>query len=147
MIWLLFLALSGGVVLATQAGINGELGRGLKSPILAALISFSVGTLSLLLYAFVSRARFPDGQALAAIPKIAWVAGGMLGAFYLLTTILVPPRIGVAAFFSLVVLGQLCASLIFDHFGLLGLPTHPVNPWRVLGVALLIVGVALIRRF
>jgi transporter family-2 protein len=71
----------------------------------------------------------------------------MLGAFYLLTTILVPPRIGVAAFFSLVVLGQLCASLIFDHFGLLGLPIHPVNPWRVLGVALLIAGVALIRRF
>jgi len=119
----------------------------LRSPVLAALISFSVGTLSLLGFALLSRARFPDPSTLAAIPRIAWVGGGMLGAFYLITTILGPARLGVAAFFSLVVLGQLCASLLLDHFGLLGLPTHPANLPRILGVLLLIAGVVLIRRF
>ena len=100
MIWLVALALAGGACLAVQAGINGELGRGLRSPVLAALISFSVGTLSLLGFALLSRARFPDPSTLAAIPRIAWVGGGMLGAFYLITTILGPARLGVAAFLA-----------------------------------------------
>jgi bacterial/archaeal transporter family-2 protein len=36
-------------------------------------------------------------------------------------------------------------SLTFDHFGLLGVPHHPVSPTRLAGAASLILGVILIR--
>ena len=41
----------------------------------------------------------------------------------------------------------MAAALIVDHFGLLGLAEHPISPLRILGVILLIAGVALIRLF
>ena len=42
--------------------------------------------------------------------------------------------------------GQMLASVAFDHFGWLGLAQRPVDVPRLIGVALLIGGVVLIRR-
>jgi bacterial/archaeal transporter family-2 protein len=36
-------------------------------------------------------------------------------------------------------------SMAFDHFGLLGVPVHPISTVRVAGAALLVGGVVLIR--
>ena len=57
------------------------------------------------------------------------------------------PRLGVALTFVLVVAGQMMVSLIVDHYGLLGLPVKHINWQRLVGVALLVAGVLLIRRF
>lgn len=38
------------------------------------------------------------------------------------------------------------ASLLLDHFGWVGFPEHPVSALRLLGAALVILGVALIQR-
>jgi bacterial/archaeal transporter family-2 protein len=53
---------------------------------------------------------------------------------------------GVATFLALLVTGQMLGSIIFDHFGWLGLTQRPVDAPRLLGVALFIEGVVLIRR-
>jgi transporter family-2 protein len=37
------------------------------------------------------------------------------------------------------------ASLALDHWALVGFPLHPLSPQRVLGVLLVIGGVALVR--
>jgi transporter family-2 protein len=36
-------------------------------------------------------------------------------------------------------------SLAFDQFGLLGVPVHPLNMFRLAGAALLVLGAILIR--
>jgi len=46
---------------------------------------------------------------------------------------------------ALIVVGQMLCSLVFDHFGLLGVPQQPASLTRLGGAALLILGVALIR--
>jgi transporter family-2 protein len=38
------------------------------------------------------------------------------------------------------------ASLILDQYGLVGFPLHPVSALRLLGAALVIVGVVLVQR-
>ena len=38
------------------------------------------------------------------------------------------------------------ASLVLDHYGLVGYPQHPMNLWRLAGVALVLAGVFLIQR-
>jgi transporter family-2 protein len=55
------------------------------------------------------------------------------------------PRLGAASTIALVVAGQMLASLVFDHFGLLGLARHPATPARGLAAALLIAAVLLMR--
>ena len=39
------------------------------------------------------------------------------------------------------------ASLVIDQYGLIGFPEHPITLFRVLGAALLVAGVVLIRAF
>jgi transporter family-2 protein len=46
---------------------------------------------------------------------------------------------------ALIVLGQMLASLTFDHYGLFGLVEHRADLLRIAGALLLVVGVILIR--
>jgi transporter family-2 protein len=55
-------------------------------------------------------------------------------------------QLGAAALIGLLVTGQMIASITIDHFGWLGLPQRPIDFPRLIGVALLIGAVVLIRR-
>jgi len=69
----------------------------------------------------------------------------VIGAGVVLAALVAPPRLGAATTIALFIAGQLAASLAFDHFGALGVPVHPLDIKRALGVACLVAGVALIR--
>jgi bacterial/archaeal transporter family-2 protein len=142
---LYLLALGVGVGLVFQVGMNVTLRGVLLSPTVAALISFLVGSLALLLYILVTGAPWPARAQLGAVPLWAWF-GGVLGAFYVASSIIVGPRLGAAALLALIVLGQLLASLVLDHFGWLGFAQHPLTLTRMFGAALLFGGVLLIVR-
>ena len=47
---------------------------------------------------------------------------------------------------GLLIAGQMVASLVFDHFGLLSYDVNRINLWRVGGVALICLGVFVIQR-
>lgn len=143
--WLyLLLAVIVGGFLSFQTGINAELAAWVGHPIRAALISFAVGACGLLLVSLALPLSWPAPAKLLSAPRWVW-GGGLLGASYVAATVLLAPRLGATVLFSLVVVGQMLASLVLDYFGLLRFPHHPLNVWRVLGVALLVAGVALIR--
>src|SRR5579859_5560600 len=139
------LAFAAGLVLTIQVGVNSTLRNSVGSPALAALTSFVVGLLGLALFLLATRASLPSRTALAAAPAWAWV-GGLLGAFYVATTIVVGPRLGAAALLALSVLGQLLASLVVDHYGWIGFPQHSITIARLAGAAMLFGGVLLIVR-
>ena len=139
------LGLGVGAGLVVQVGMNSTLRSLLGSPIVAALISFLVGSLALAVYAGLARAPLPLRAQLGAVPAWAWL-GGVLGAFYVASSVIVGPRLGAATLLALVVLGQLGTSLLVDHYGWLGFPQHPLNLVRVLGAVLLFGGVLLITR-
>jgi transporter family-2 protein len=142
---LYFVAFAAGLVLVLQVGMNSTLRAVLDSPLAAALISFVVGTLALALYMLVTRTPWPARAQLAAVPGWCWY-GGVFGAFYVVTSVIVGPRLGAATLLSLIVLGQLLTSLLVDHFGWIGFPQHPVSLLRLTGAVLLFAGVLLITR-
>jgi transporter family-2 protein len=139
------LAFGVGVALIFQVGMNVTLRNALASPMVAALVSFLVGSLALLLYVLVSGAHWPARAQLGAVPAWAWF-GGVLGAVYVASSIVLGPRLGAATLLALIVLGQLLASLVLDHYGLLGFAQHPLTVTRVIGGLLLFGGVLLIVR-
>lgn len=137
------LALAAGFCLPTQAGINSRLNLWTQSPILAAAISFAVGTLALMAYALAMRIPMPSYASIGQQPWWVW-SGGLLGAFLVATTVLLAPRLTAGTMIALIVTGQMITSIVLDHFGLVGYSEHPVNVLRLLGVVLLVGGVALI---
>jgi bacterial/archaeal transporter family-2 protein len=143
---LLLLAIASGAGLALQAGINARLGKALGSSAWAACASTAVSTIVLLVYALATRQTFPSGRTIAQIPAWGWL-GGVMGAIFVATVIVAAPRIGVAATTGLAIGGQIMLAVILDHYGLMGLERHPINPARLLGMVLLIAGVILVKRF
>ncbi|GAB2763557.1 DMT family transporter [Rhabdobacter roseus] len=143
----LILAVLLGVSTAVQSGINYQLRISVGSPYVASLISFLGGFVALLL-AFVV---FNTGNlpSLDSFRQISWwkLTGGLFGAFYVLTVVFIVRDIGPATMLSLAVAGQLIASVVIDHFGLLGFAVQPMSLLRLLGVLLLILGVVLILKY
>ena len=142
---LLLLALVAGAGLPVQAGLNAAFAREAGRAEWAALVNFAVGTLALAAWVAASRAPVPAAAALARAPWWAW-AGGLLGAFYVSAITHAAPRLGVAVTLGLTVTGMMLASVALDAVGGLGLAVRPVTGARVLGAALLVAGVVLVRR-
>ena len=142
----ILLALAAGFCLPAQAGINTQLNLWSRSAILTATISFAVGTIALAGYALILRVPWPSGDAVTRYPWWIW-SGGFLGAFLVASTVVLAPRLGAASMMSLIIAGQMFASLCLDHFGWLGYQVHPVSGLRMLGVVFVVAGVGLIRLF
>ncbi len=140
----IILAVLAGMMMPTQAAVNNKLAGAVGSPILAAFISFFVGTIALFLY--IAASGIPFGNLFSAKDAsiVAWT-GGLLGAFFVAATVTLVPRLGVALTFSLLIAGQMLVTLVIDHFGLLGVPVKEANLPRLLGVSLIMIGVILIR--
>ena len=138
------LAVVAGALIAIQAPTNALLSRPLDSPVTAAFISFVVGTLALGLLAWLLPSR-PDAAGVRALPWYVWL-GGLYGAFFVAVAAFGAPRVGVAVLLTAAIAGQLATAMVLDHYGLLGLPRQPIGLERMLGLALVIGGVILVRR-
>ena len=142
----LLMALVAGISVPTQAGINAQLGLWTRSPVLAATISFAVGTLTLIVYSIVMRIPMPSLATVGNHPWWVWI-GGSLGAFFVTATIILVPKLGATTMVTMVLAGQMCASLLLDHFGGLGYPVHAISIGRIAGVLLVCCGVWLIKTY
>lgn len=133
-----------GGMIAVQAPTNAMLARAGGSPVLAALISFAVGTVALFA-AWLTSGNRPPVASFGGLPWYAWV-GGLYGATFVAVAAYAAPRIGLASLITVGIAGQIAMALCLDHFGALGLPREPVNLGRFLGALLVIGGVILVRR-
>ena len=137
-------AIGAGVSFVFQQAVNANLRAEIGSAWWAGFISYLGGTIVMLIAALVLKEPWLSKQMLQRSHLISW-SGGLFGAIYIAISILLIPGFGAAMVIALLVAGQMLGSLAFDHFGLLGLPVHPANVHRLVGAALLIAGVVLIR--
>jgi transporter family-2 protein len=140
----MMLAFAVGAGLVLQVGMNMALGRAFGSPVAASMVNFLVGSAALAVFVLL-RSDLPGRAAIAGAPAWAWF-GGLLGAMYVTVATLAGPRLGALLLLALTVAGQMVASIIVDHYGLLGFAQQPVTAMRLLGVALLVAGIVLVAR-
>jgi len=69
-----------------------------------------------------------------------------LGALYLGVSLTLAPRLGAASLISALVAGQMFASIVVDHFGLVGYRVRPADWRQLIGAALVTVGVVMMQR-
>ncbi len=137
-------AFVGGLLVALQAPTNAMLARAVGSPVNAAMISFAVGLLALLV-AVVALGVRPHPAEIRALPWYAWT-GGLYGAVFVAIAAFAAPRIGVTPLLTISIAGQLAMALLLDRFGAFGLPKVEISPMRLLGIGLVFAGVVLVRR-
>jgi len=135
-------ALVAGSLLAVQAGANAQLSRAVGSPFGATALQLGVGSVLLLLAALLTGTL----AALAGLPRAPWwhAVGGTASAFYVVSTILLFPRLGAVVSVGLFIAGQMLASLGLDTFGVLGVAAKPATAAGVGGTLAVLAGAALI---
>lgn len=139
-------ALIAGLLLPLQIAFNNKLTLFSGNPTTSSLISFSVGTLALIVYSLTNPTAFQKSlQQLSQAPLYAWL-GGLVGAFYIISSIVASPKIGIATFLALIIGGQLVMSLVLEHFGWLGTAVRSISWVKVLGLALILVGIILVKK-
>ena len=139
---MIVMAAVGGLI-ALQPAVNAGLGKATGN-LAAALVSFAIGTAALAVIVALS------GQAsgLGSTFDVPWyyLLGGLLGAAYVFTALVVVSAVGAGGVAAATITGQLTFSIVLDRLGVLGLEEQPITFERGLGVALLLAGTYLIVR-
>ncbi|SMQ65358.1 transporter family-2 protein [Devosia lucknowensis] len=134
-----------GACIAAQAPINASLGRALEVTVAAAAVSFLAGGVVLWALAFLFSHLGGTPINFGAPAPWTFVAGGLLGAFYVFSNITLTPVMGAAAVMALSVTGQLVGGLFLDKIGFMGMAVREISVGRLAGAALLVVGAVMIR--
>ncbi|MBN8632603.1 MAG: DMT family transporter [Rhodobacterales bacterium] len=138
------LMVAAGVGIPLLAALNANLGQRIGSPVAAGVVLFAVAFASALAVLVLTG----GAAALAKVPgqpPVLFLAGCLV-AFYVLSITFVAPRFGLANAILFVLLGQLVSAAIIDATGLMGLAARPVSAVRLLGLAVMAVGVFLSQR-
>src|SRR5215475_12240815 len=145
LIWPALLTIGAGISVLIQQALNANLRAELNSAVWSGFTSYLLGLVFMLALAVVLRDPAPSAATVARLPLWAW-SGGVFGAIFIGLSIITVAKLGGAAYIAILVTGQMIAALAVDHFGWFGIPERHIDLPRVLGVALLIGGVVLIRR-
>ncbi|MBT1154763.1 DMT family transporter [Aminobacter anthyllidis] len=143
-LWSLLGVLAGAFI-AIQAPVNAQLARGLGVPVAAAAISFLAGAIVLGVVTFLTTRS--QGLVIDWRAPAPWlfVTGGALGSVYVVSAVLLTPRIGTAALMAFLVAGQLLAGMLLDRAGYLGVAVRELSMGRIVGALLLLAGAMMIR--
>lgn len=138
----IMIAFLGGLSIGTQPSLNASLGK-IIGVMEAALISITITFISILACVLA----FGQGQLSAVTSAQPYqLLGGVLGAVFVLVSIVIVPVLGAATTLGVSIVGQLLAVIIIDHFGLFGLPRIPFDFYRFIGILLLLIGSRLILK-
>jgi len=127
------------------AALNGGLATRLQNPMLASTVAL-LAALGIVASSLLLTHGVPEFRIDAPI-ALHYYLGGVFVAIYILGMTWVAPRFGVGNAVAFVLLGQLISMSLIDHFAWFGAAHHPITLQRLLGLALMAVGVFLsVRR-
>jgi bacterial/archaeal transporter family-2 protein len=134
----LFIAFIAGIAMAIQGSINAALGK-IIGLLEATFIVHIVGTIIIVLSLFLlglGRGNFGH------LPRVPWYLylGGLFGVIIIYGVVASIPRLGVATATTSIIVGQVGAALVIDHFGFFGLEQVHFTWVKAVGVALLALG-------
>lgn len=143
-LWQLCAVLSG-CLSASITGAYAQLSSIVGNPVQATTLAFFVATLALLLFCTCMGKTRLVGKAFSReYPWWIW-AGGLCGATIVFSNAWLVPQVGVGVFTMALLVGQLALSMLMEHNGWLGAPRKPITWLKVVGIVLMLAGVALIR--
>ncbi|MXO73695.1 EamA-like transporter family protein [Altererythrobacter aerius] len=125
------------------ASLNAGLGQQLGGPVAATAVTFGVGLAIAL--AVLALTGVPDRAAFTFERPWLWI-GAVFMLFYATSVAYAAPRIGLGNAIFFVLLGQIVAAAAIDHFGWLGAIQSALTPRRLVGIAVMALGLYLARR-
>ena len=140
------LAVIAGVFLSMQSGFNAQLAVMLKNPFLASFFAYAVSTLFALAYLLTDISTLPKRDTLSEVPIYLWITGGFFSLLGVSLYYYLIPKIGIAKMFTFGLSGQMIFVMIAGYFAWFNLPIETITFQKIIGLILMLVGVALITK-
>ena len=138
-------AVVSGCLSASITGAYAQLAGIVGNPVQATTVAFFVATLALLLFCTLNGSVRLVGKAFnRQQPWWMWM-GGLYGAIIVFGNAWLVPKLGVGVFIMALLVGQLSLSMLMEHNGWLGAPRKRITWVQIVGILLMLGGVALIR--
>lgn len=129
-----------GVAIANMTPINAQLRNKVHSPFVSVVISITISTIVMAIITLISgQSLLPKLSFITSNPAYIWF-GGVIGAVYIVSNVLMFPKIGSIETVILPLLGQILMGVVIDALGLFGGVATPVKLAKIIGVVLLMVG-------
>lgn len=142
----MFTALLGAAIgtgMSMQSAINSGLRSYVRSPFIASMISFVIGTVFLSIIVLVNGLPLaPELTVFMVQPAWIWL-GGVCGVIALTTNIFIFPKIGSVETAIMPIIGMIITGMIIDNFGWFNSMIQPFGITRFFGVVLIFAGVFL----
>ncbi len=133
-----FLSLLIGILIAVMVAFNGELSGNIGN-YSSLVVIHVIGYLALVLLMLYKKIKIPFKMTL---PLWLYSAGAISVGTVLINN-LSYSAIGVSLPVALGLLGQSLTSLVFDHYGFLGMPKIKFNKNKIIGIVIIIIGVCI----
>lgn len=138
-------AVVSGCLSASITGVYAHLSSIVGNPIQATTVAFFVASMVLLLFCTLNGSVRLIGKAFSReYPWWMWL-GGLCGATIVFGNAWLVAHVGVGVFVMALLVGQLALSQLMEHNGWLGSLRKPITWAQILGILLMLAGVALIR--
>lgn len=133
-----------GVLTPVQTAANSRLRESVISPFVASLVSFTIGTLFLVVITFIEKGTLLfDSVLLTELPWWAWL-GGVCGLWGLTVNIIIYPKLGAMQTALMPMLGQIVMGIVIDSFGLLRSQHFSFTFLRFSSVCLILAGMGMV---
>lgn len=141
-IHLALLTLFIGVILSLHLSMNAQVGVMIKNPKMGNAIFWTIGGFTAIVIGLTSW----DAAAFAALKDVPFwlLTAGIMGAALVFGIAWVIPKLGAGPVFVLMIAGEVIASMLFSHFGILGSPVDRISWIKIVGVVLLIGGASIV---
>lgn len=134
--------LLGGAAVGIQSPIAGAMGQRIGGTASSVIVHASGLVFSVILLLLRGGEKIRDWRML----PFYMLGAGIFGLILYQTINITFPRLGGTMMVALIIIGQLTAGMVIDHFGWLGVARHPIDLSRALGLLALLAGGFLISR-
>ena len=141
-VMIIVIGLIGGVAVGTQAPIAGAMAQRVGGASSSFIVHLG-GALASLVLLLARR-----GEQIQEWRSLPWymLGCGVFGLVLYLSLSHTIPRVGASAAIAMLIVGQLLAVIVIDHFGVFGIAVRTIDLNRVVAVFLLVAGAYLMFR-
>ena len=133
-----------GFLTPIQTAANSRLRQSVVSPFIASLVSFSIGTIFLLIVTLCEKGGILiDKELFSILPWWAWL-GGVCGLWGLTVNIIIFPKLGAMQTALMPMLGQIIMGIVIDSFGLLQSPQFQFTFLRFVSILIILFGIYMV---
>jgi len=136
LILVVIIGLIGGISVGIQSPIAGSMGQKIGGTASSVIVHLSGLIFSVILLVFRGGEKIRDWHTLP------WymLGAGLFGLILYQSINITLPRLGATNMLVLIIIGQLLTGIVLDSFGWLGVTPRPIEPTRLIGIVVLLIG-------